>query len=74
MIARLRLTNSEQDFVVLGDRTLAVWQGFGYYYFTSHDVPSKNPDVMQIIDNVGQTEGRWNFIYYSYKKLAGDKG
>lgn len=48
----------------MGDRTLAIWQGQGYYHFTTYSLPNKNNLVANI--NYGDIEGLWTFIYYSY--------
>lgn len=50
--------------VGLGDRTLALWQGQGYYHFTTYNINGQ-PNLVNNI-NYGDIEGVWTFIYFSY--------
>ncbi|CAD8140693.1 unnamed protein product [Paramecium octaurelia] len=62
-----RLTQFEKyDNIRLGDRTLAIWQGQGYYHFTTCSIAPQNPNLIQNIDYPADIEGLWTYIYYSY--------
>lgn len=53
----------------MGDRLLAMWQGQGYYHFTTCD-GEKN--LVNLVSNVnyGDIEGVWTYVYYSYSRDA----
>ena len=52
----------------MGDRLLAIWQGNGFYHFTTCNVEGNNPNV--IVNNNFPTdiEGLWTYVYYSYSR------
>lgn len=50
----------------MGDRTLAIWVGRGYYHFTTYNLKNNVVNNIQNIDYELSLEGVWNFIYYSY--------
>ena len=53
---------------VIGDRTLAVWIGAGFYHFTTYNTIG---NVVNVINNVpyeNNLEGVWTYLYYSYKQ------
>lgn len=62
-LARLTRNNPHQD-IGLGDRLLAIWQGSGYYHFTTNN--DANPNVVQNLNFPEDIEGLWTFLYYSY--------
>jgi hypothetical protein len=70
-----RLTsNIEYDDVKMGDRLLAIWQGQGYYHFTTCNTATSSPNIVSNI-NFGNIEGVWTYIYYSYShKLSQSVG
>jgi hypothetical protein len=62
-----RLTNKKlYTNVDVGDRVLAVFLGQGFYQFTTNDVVSANPNIFRNVPFVGDIEGQWIYIYYSY--------
>jgi hypothetical protein len=63
IVSRLTKNNPNGD-IGLGDRTLGIWQGQGYYHFTTFHV-SGQPNIIQNVD-YGDIEGVWTFIYFSY--------
>jgi hypothetical protein len=50
------------------DRTLAIWVGRGYYHFTTYT--TGNPNIIQNINYKDQLDGKWNFIFFGYKKFG----
>lgn len=64
--ARLTINKPFGD-IGMGDRVLAIWQGQGYYHFTSNNVAANNPNI---ITNVpyGDIEGLWTYVYYSHHR------
>jgi len=44
---------------------LAIWQGQGFYHFTSCHGPRNVVNVIQNVD-YGDIEGLWTYVYYSY--------
>lgn len=48
----------------IGDRTLAIWQGRGYYHFTTYN--NGNPNNINNVPFPAQLDGVWTFIYYSH--------
>ena len=62
-----RLTrNKNYENMKLGDRVLALWQGAGYYHFTTYDIDGLKPNVLLNVDYPNDIEGVWTYIYYSY--------
>lgn len=63
-LARLTNRRNHADLAVVGDRTLAVWVGWGFYYFTAYSVG--------LLERVGRIDykvidGEWIYIAFSYK-------
>ena len=53
----------------IGDRTLAIWLGKGFYHFTTYS--HKYANIVKNIDHPADIEGLWTFVYFShnlYKK------
>lgn len=62
-----RLTyHKEYDNIRMGDRTLAIWQGQGYYHFTTCNAATNNPNQIENINFPADIEGLWTYVYYSY--------
>jgi hypothetical protein len=51
--ARMTLNNPGQNCNRLGDRTLAMWQGDGFYHFCTYDQPTNNANLWGNINFVG---------------------
>jgi hypothetical protein len=49
----------------MGDRTLVIFLGRGFYDFYTHDVKANKPDVRVQLP-YGDIEGVWVFMYFSY--------
>lgn len=62
-------TNEEYENVNFGDRTLAIFLGYGGYHFTTVDVTSSNANVNQNIE-YGDIEAEWTYIYFSYSNVV----
>lgn len=65
-LARLSINKPYADMSAVGDRTLAIWVGRGYYHFTTYNLKNNVVNNIQNIDYELSLEGVWNFIYYSY--------
>lgn len=50
----------------MGDRLLAIWQGQGFYHFTTCDKPKNQANIVQNINYPVDIEGLWTYVYYSY--------
>lgn len=75
--ALTRLTinpNYEGDARGLGDRTLAIWVGAGFYHFTTYGTAPESVNFWNNVNYDVQLDGQWNYIYFSYKRFAWDKG
>jgi len=60
-----RLTKNEKfGDAGLGDRTLALWLGRGFYHFTTYD--GGNANKVHNINHPADIEGLWTFIYHSH--------
>ena len=68
IIARLS-RNSEYGDVRVGDRTLAVWLGDGFYHFSTYD--GENPNYNQNINHPADIEGLWTF--YTFRSQYWEK-
>jgi hypothetical protein len=66
--------NYEGDARALGDRTLAIWVGAGFYHFTTYGIAPESVNFWNNVNYDVQLDGRWNYIYFSYKRFAWDKG
>ena len=66
MLARFTVTKEYQDMKDLGDRTLAIFIGKGFYHFTTYNMNNNAVNNIQNIDYGSALEGVWNFIYFSY--------
>jgi hypothetical protein len=42
VMSRLTISNPQVDYSNLGDRVLAIWQGQGFYHFTTYDTVTNN--------------------------------
>jgi len=63
IVSRLTKNPGTGD-IGLGDRTLAIWQGQGYYQFATFNVKGQ-PNLVQNVE-YGDIEGVWTFVYFSY--------
>jgi hypothetical protein len=61
-------TNTPYSDAGFGDRLLAIWQGQGYYHFTTLNAVDRNPNYTKNIDYPADIEGVWTYVYYSYSK------
>lgn len=60
-----RLTKNEKlGDVGVGDRTLALWLGRGYYTFTTYS--GGNANIWKNINHPVDIEGVWTFVYHSH--------
>lgn len=50
----------------IGDRTLAVFVGKGFYHFTTYNLNNNAVNNIQNIEYDYYLEGQWNFVYFSY--------
>lgn len=66
-VSRLTL-HKDYDNVRMGDRLLAIWQGQGYYHFTTCNAINGNVNVINNINFPADIEGLWTFVYYSYSE------
>lgn len=64
-LARLTNQKDHKDLTAQGDRTLAAWVGWGFYYFSAYSI-----GIVEKVDRVNYKviDGQWNFISFSYKK------
>lgn len=67
-IARMTINENNGDLTNLGDRTLAVFIGRGYYHFTTYDLITNDVNVNQNIDYDTFLDNRWVYIYFGYKE------
>ena len=75
VMARMTINNPGKDLNVLGDRTLALWQGSTFYHFCTYDTITNNANLWANLNFVGDQEGQWNFVAFSYQAGAsGAKG
>lgn len=63
-LARLARNDPYND-ADMGDRMLAIWQGQGFYHFTTCNTVGNQNNVIQNV-NYADIEGVWTYIYYSY--------
>jgi len=68
-LARLTFNNPFGD-AGMGDRVLAIWQGAGYYHFTSCNSDNGNPNYTANINYPDDIEGLWTYVYYSHNRVA----
>jgi hypothetical protein len=72
-VSRLTMNLPAKD-GALGDRMLAIWQGQGYYHFTTCNAANNQWNVVHNVP-YGDIEGLWTYIYYShsvvFKKSVG---
>jgi len=60
-----RVTKNEKlADIGVGDRTLALWLGKGYYHFTTYN--GGNPNLIHNVGHPVDIEGLWTFIYHSH--------
>ena len=50
----------------MGDRVLAIWQGSGFYHFTTNNAATGNVNQIKNINYPDDIEGLWTYFYYSY--------
>lgn len=63
-----RLTRNEKyGNVQFGDRVLALWQSDDRYLFATNDLTTKDANMNGQIE-VGELEGVWVYVYFSYKQ------
>jgi hypothetical protein len=67
--ARLTINQNFAD-AGFGDRLLAIWQGQGYYHFTTCNSDNGNPNYTANINYPDDIEGLWTYVYYSHGKAA----
>jgi hypothetical protein len=51
----------------MGDRTLAVWIGAGFYHFTTYNTIGGRTTLSENMDYANRLEGVWTYFYYSFK-------
>ena len=62
-----RLTwNKDYDNIRMGDRALAIWQGQGFYHFTTCNSVDGNVNYIKNNNYPEDIEGVWTYVYYSY--------
>lgn len=60
-----RLTRNQQlADIGVGDRTLAIWLGRGFYHFCTTN--GGNPNDVRNVNHPADIEGLWTFIYFSH--------
>lgn len=60
-----RLTKNEKlNDIGVGDRTLALWFGRGFYHFTTYS--GGNANLIKNVNFLPDIEGVWTFIYHSH--------
>lgn len=64
-LARLTNRRNHADLAVPGDRTLAAWIGWGFYYFAAY-----SKGINEKVDKIPYKvlDGEWNYVTFSYKK------
>ncbi|CAD8058815.1 unnamed protein product [Paramecium sonneborni] len=62
--------NKNYENMKMSDRVLAIWQGAGYYHFTTYDIDGLKPNVLLNVDYPNDIEGVWTYIYYSYSRQS----
>ncbi len=64
-LARFTVNENNGD-IGIGDRTLAIFIGKGFYHFTTYNLRGQIPNVYENVNYGDQLEGVWTFFYYSY--------
>ena len=67
-VARLTINENNADVTNLGDRTLAVFIGRGYYHFATYDLITNDVNVNYNIDYETFLDNRWVYVYFGYKE------
>jgi hypothetical protein len=65
-VARFTVNKDHQDMARVGDRTLALWLGKGFYGFRTYNLANNSPTLAQDIKYDDKLEGAWNFIYFCF--------
>jgi hypothetical protein len=65
-LIRLSANKEVEDAQKVGDRTLAIFLGKGFYHFTTYNMVGRKPSVFENIPYENHLEGQWSYIYYSY--------
>jgi hypothetical protein len=73
-VSRLTINENNGDLTNLGDRTLAVFIGRGYYHFATYDLITNDVNVNQNIDYDTFLDNRWVYIYFGYKEKQPNVG
>jgi len=68
-LARLTINKNWVD-ANFGDRLLAMWQGNGYYHYTTCNSDNNQPNYNVNINYPDDIEGLWTYVYYSHGKAA----
>lgn len=60
-----RVTRNRQlSDIGLGDRSLGLWLGKGFYHFTTYD--KAIPNVFNNVNHPDDIEGLWTFVHHAY--------
>jgi hypothetical protein len=65
-LARFSSNEEVEDAKNMGDRTLAVFIGAGFYHFTTYNLVGPKVNVFQNVPYDNHLEGVWSFIHYSF--------
>jgi hypothetical protein len=66
LLSRFTVNKEYSDMKDLGDRTLTIFIGKGFYHFTTYNINNNAVNNIQNVDYGNNLEGAWNFIYFSY--------
>jgi hypothetical protein len=67
-LARVASRKDFQDAALPGDRNLAVFVGRGFYHFATYS--NSEPNIFQNIPYGTDLDGKWNYIYFGYKRTS----
>lgn len=59
------------DYTTIGDRTLTLWVGAGFLYYSTYNMPvarGSAPDVPKSIDYRTSLNDQWIWTYFGYSK------
>lgn len=73
-VSRLTVNKDWNDASKLGDRTLAIWVGAGYYHFTTYNISPANLNIWKNVNYNQLLDGSWNYIYFCYKRFNENEG
>jgi hypothetical protein len=70
-LSRLTQNRNHKD-ATMGDRTLAIWIGAGYYHFTAYSLKTAN-NIMNV-EYENHLDGEWNYIHFGYNRTTTVEG